>query len=87
LPDVAEIYDDAWEDLQNLDVWILDALRRTPHPTHSHLEQSLDWIERAAPKQAVLTNMHIDMDYDAVQHDTPANVIPAYDGMTLHQQI
>ncbi len=83
LPDVAEIYDAAWEVLQGLDIWILDALRRTPHPTHSHLQQSLDWIERAKPRQAILTNMHIDMDYQAVRNDTPETVIPAYDGMTL----
>ena len=83
LPDVAEIYDEAWDDLRDLDIWIVDALRRTPHPTHSHLEQSLDWIARAAPKQAVLTNMHIDMDYVTVRDETPDHIEPAYDGMTL----
>lgn len=83
LPDVAEMYDEAWEAVQGLDVWILDALRRTPHPTHAHLERSLEWIQRAAPKRAIVTNMHIDMDYEAVARDTPDNVTPAYDGMTL----
>ena len=87
LPDVAEIYDAAWEDLQDLDIWILDALRRPPHPTHSHLEQSLEWIARAAPRQGILTNMHIDLDYDTVRDETPDNVIPAYDGMTLSLEI
>lgn len=87
LPDVAEIYDAAWEDLQDLDIWILDALRRSPHPTHSHLEQSLEWIARAAPRQGILTNMHIDLDYDTLRDETPDNVIPAYDGMTLSLEI
>ncbi|MBO6773953.1 MAG: MBL fold metallo-hydrolase [Marinibacterium sp.] len=87
LPDVAEIYDAAWEDLRDLDIWILDALRRSPHPTHSHLEQSLEWIARAAPRQGILTNMHIDLDYDIVRDETPDNVIPAYDGMTLSLEI
>ena len=87
LPDVAEIYDATWEDLQDLDIWILDALRRSPHPTHSHLEQSLEWIARAAPRQGILTNMHIDLDYDTVRDETPDNVIPAYDGMTLSLEI
>ncbi|MFT4962678.1 MAG: phosphoribosyl 1,2-cyclic phosphate phosphodiesterase, partial [Paracoccaceae bacterium] len=63
LPDVAEIYDDAWAELENLDLWIVDALRRQPHPTHAHLERTLEWIEKVAPKRAVLTNMHIDLDY------------------------
>jgi phosphoribosyl 1,2-cyclic phosphate phosphodiesterase len=83
LPDVAEIYDDAWEALRGLDLWIVDALRRTPHPTHAHLERTLEWIEQVAPKRAILTNMHIDLDYEAVAAETPDHVTPAYDGMTI----
>lgn len=83
LPDVAVIPDDVWPVLQDLDVWVLDALRRTPHPTHAHLERSLEWIERVAPKRAVLTNMHIDLDYAEVDAETPDHITPAYDGMVL----
>lgn len=83
LPDVADIYDKAWETLQDLDYWVLDALRRTPHPTHAHLAQSLEWIARAKPKHAVLTNMHIDMDYETVSAETPDHISAAYDGLTL----
>ncbi|MGR3794188.1 MBL fold metallo-hydrolase [Vannielia sp. SX4] len=83
LPDVSDIPDAAWLALQDLDIWVLDALRRTPHPSHVHLARALEWIERAAPRQAVLTNMHIDMDYAAVEAETPAHVTPAYDGMVL----
>ncbi len=83
LPDVADMSEDVWPLLEGLDCWILDALRRTPHPTHLHLEKSLDWIARAAPRRAVLTNMHIDMDYQTVEDETPEHVTPAYDGMTI----
>jgi len=83
LPDVAEMYKDAWQAVEGLDVWILDALRREPHPTHSHLAQSLDWIAQACPKRAILTNMHIDMDYCTIRDETPDNVIPAFDGMVI----
>lgn len=83
LPDVAEMYDEAWDALRDLDIWILDALRRTPHPTHSHLAQSLEWIARAAPKRAVLTNMHIDLDYATLAAETPDHIEPAFDGMRL----
>ncbi len=83
LPDVAEIYDDAWETLEGLDWFIVDALRRTPHPTHAHLERTLEWIDRIAPRRAVITNMHIDMDYEAVTRDTPDHVSAAYDGMVI----
>ena len=83
LPDVANIPDKAWNALQDLDIWIVDALRRDPHPTHSHLANTLDWIERVKPRRAILTNMHIDLDYDTVLNETPDNVEPAYDGMQL----
>ena len=83
LPDVIRIPEDAWPHLENLDCWILDALRRTPHPTHAHLDLALEWIARAAPKRAVLTNMHIDLDHDTVAAETPAHITPAHDGMTI----
>ena len=83
LPDIAEISEQNWVDVAELDVWILDALRRKPHPTHVHLEKALEWIERAKPKRAILTNMHLDMDFEEVARDTPANVEPAYDGMRI----
>lgn len=83
LPDVSDIPDAAWAKLGDLDCWILDALRRTPHPTHAHLDLALEWIARAAPARAVLTNMHIDLDYRAVADETPAHVTPAYDGMVI----
>ena len=83
LPDVADIYERAWDSLKGLDIWIIDALRRTPHPTHAHLERALEWIDRAAPKRAVLTNMHIDLDYETVLAETPDHVEPAYDGLRL----
>ncbi len=83
LPDVSAIPETVWPTLQDLDIWILDALRRAPHPSHSHLANSLEWIVRAKPRQAVLTNMHIDLDYATIDAETPANVTPAYDGLTL----
>jgi phosphoribosyl 1,2-cyclic phosphate phosphodiesterase len=83
LPDVSAIPDAAWPALAGLDTLVIDALRRKPHPTHVHLERTLEWIARAAPRRAVLTNMHNDLDYAAVAAETPENVIPAHDGMTL----
>ena len=83
LPDVSAIPDDVWPVLAGLDLWIVDALRRKPHPTHAHLAQSLEWIARAAPRRAVITNMHNDLDYATLTSELPAGVIPAYDGLTL----
>lgn len=87
LPDVAEMYADSWPALEGLDCLILDALRRTPHPTHLHLDKALDWIERLSPRRAVLTNMHIDLDYATVAAETPDHVTPAHDGMILRYEV
>jgi phosphoribosyl 1,2-cyclic phosphate phosphodiesterase len=83
LPDVSSIPEAAWPYLADLDCWILDALRYQPHPTHAHLALALEWIDRAKPRRAVLTNMHIDLDHDRVDAETPPHVSPAYDGMTV----
>jgi phosphoribosyl 1,2-cyclic phosphate phosphodiesterase len=83
LPDVSDIPDEVWPLLENLDCWIVDALRYTPHPTHSHLEKTLAWIDRVKAQTAVLTNMHIDLDYATLEGEIPAHVTPAYDGMNL----
>jgi phosphoribosyl 1,2-cyclic phosphate phosphodiesterase len=83
LPDVSKIYEAAWSALEGLDILVVDALRPTPHPTHAHLEQTLEWINDLRPKHAVLTNMHIDLDYQTVLDETPEHVVPAYDGLRL----
>ena len=69
--------------VSGLDVWIIDALRRDPHPTHFHLAKALEMIERFKPKQAALTNLHIDMDYQTLCDELPAHIRPAYDGMVI----
>ena len=69
--------------MAGLDVWIVDALRQAPHPSHLNLEEALAWIERIKPKRAILTNLHSDMDYATLKATLPANVEPAYDRMSF----
>jgi len=69
--------------LAGLEVWIVDALRYRPHPSHFSVEQALQWIERIAPRRAVLTNLHSDLDYAELRGKLPANVEPAFDGMVI----
>lgn len=85
--DLVDLDDAAFAALEGLDVWIVDALRYRPHPTHAHLERTLGWIERARPKRAILTNMHIDMDYAKLAAELPPGVEPAYDGLRLHHHL
>ncbi|MDW4548391.1 MBL fold metallo-hydrolase [Defluviimonas sp. D31] len=88
LPDVLKIPEPVWEShLKDLDVWIVDALRRKPHPTHAHLALTLEWIARAKPRRGILTNMHVDIDHATVEAETPDHVSAAYDGMVLEVEV
>ena len=86
-PDVLRLPESAFEALRDLDLWIVDALRWTPHPTHSHVQQTLDWIARVKPRRAVLTNLHIDLDYNALSAVLPEGVAAAYDGLKLESPL
>ncbi len=81
--DVVGISDEGFERLQNLDCWIVDALRYTRHPTHANVDMALHWITRAKPKHSILTNMHVDLDYQTLRSTLPVGVEPAYDGMVI----
>lgn len=83
LPDVSAIPDDAWPVISDCDIFICDALRRKPHPSHAHLDLAIEWILKSRAGRGIITNMHLDMDYDAVMRDTPDHVVPAYDGMVI----
>ena len=83
--DVVELPDSAFEALSGVDTWIVDCLRDGPaHPTHAHLEKTLGWIERANVRQAILTHMNHQADYDTLAMACPDGVTPAYDGMVLN---
>jgi phosphoribosyl 1,2-cyclic phosphate phosphodiesterase len=82
-PDVSGIPDASLPLLQGLDLWIVDALRPMPHPSHFSVKQAVQWIERVGAKRAVLTHMTVELDYDALRRDLPAHVEPAYDGMMV----
>lgn len=81
--DVNIIPENTLDKMNGLELLIIDALRYTKHPSHAHLEQSLEWIEILKPKNAILTNLHIDMDYEELSSKLPPNVIPAYDNMEI----
>jgi phosphoribosyl 1,2-cyclic phosphate phosphodiesterase len=81
--DFNEMTPDMENRFQEVDVWIVDVLRRRPHPTHPHLALALEWIARLRPKRALLTHMDNSMDYETLRAELPPGVEPAYDGMEI----
>lgn len=82
-PDVNGLDETAFERLTGASLWIVDALRERPHPSHAHLGQTLGWLERVRPELGILTNLHIDLDYARLAARLPDGVRPAYDGLSI----
>lgn len=81
--DVTELDEDAFAALAGVELWIVDCMRREPHPTHSDLAKTLGWIARAQPRRAVLTHMDQSMDYRELSTELPPGVEPGYDGLAI----
>jgi phosphoribosyl 1,2-cyclic phosphate phosphodiesterase len=82
--DLSDLQPESAAALGNLDVWVVDALRYTPHQSHFSLDDALAWIERLKPRRAILTNLHADLDYETLRKQLPSNVEPAYDGISVN---
>lgn len=80
-PDVNGIPANSLDSLKDLDIWVLDALRETPHPSHFTLDEALEQIRQLKPRRAILTNLHTDLDYARLAAQLPAGIEPAYDGL------
>jgi phosphoribosyl 1,2-cyclic phosphate phosphodiesterase len=82
-PDLSDIPEGSTEALTGLNLWIVDALRHKPHPSHFSLTDALAWIGRLQPRNAILTNLHADLDYEATTQAVPDQVRLAYDGLKI----
>ncbi len=81
--DLNQLTDEAIEALKGVKVWVVDALRYEPHQTHSHVSQTLEWIDLIKPERAILTHMAWEIDYETLKSECPSNVEPAYDGLQI----
>ncbi|MDX2309372.1 MAG: MBL fold metallo-hydrolase [Hyphomicrobium sp.] len=82
-PDVSDIPESSLALLEGLDLWIVDALRHTRHPSHFSVAEALQWIERIKPRRAILTHMTAELDYERLKRELPPHIEPAYDGMVI----
>ncbi len=81
--DFHELTGEAAALVDGVDLWIVDSVRRRPHPTHPHLTQVLDWIAAARPGRAILTHMDQSMDYRTLCNELPETVEPGFDGLVV----
>ena len=71
------------ETFEGTDLWVVDALRRRPHPTHPNLALALEWIGALRPGRAILTHMDNSMDYRSLLAELPVGVEPGFDGLEI----
>ncbi|MGB0683265.1 MAG: MBL fold metallo-hydrolase [Magnetovibrionaceae bacterium] len=81
--DVVEMPDETLDGLRGVDVWVVSALMRDPHPTHAHLDKVLGWVERVKPRRTILSHLSGVFDYETLKSELPDGVEPAYDGLTV----
>ena len=81
--DISDLPDQSLDALKDLDVWIVDALRYNPHPSHFSVAEAIEWSLRIAPRRTILTHMHIDLDYDILASELPEGIEPGYDGLAI----
>lgn len=82
-PDLNAVPEESLDALRGLDIWIIDALRYTPHPSHLTVAEALGLIRELKPKRAILTNLHTHLDYERLRGEVPPGVEIAYDGMKM----
>jgi phosphoribosyl 1,2-cyclic phosphate phosphodiesterase len=87
LTDMSGIPQESLPLLKDLDILILDSLRREPHPSHSHLENSIALVEKIAPKRAYFTHISHDLDHQTTNKDLPSHIQLAHDGLKLNFDI
>jgi phosphoribosyl 1,2-cyclic phosphate phosphodiesterase len=81
--DANDLPPESFEILKGVKIWIVDALQIEPHGTHANLETTLRWIEAVKPERAILTNLHVTMDYRTLLKSLPKGVEPAFDGLEI----
>ena len=88
-PDVHHLEEDTLEFLQKkkLKYFVIDCLRDTPHPTHAHFDIVMEWYDIIQPENMILTNLHLDLDYDELSKRLPNNIKAAYDGIDFDFEI
>lgn len=82
--DINIMNENGFDVLKGVKIWIVDCMRYFHAPTHSYLENTIQWIERVKPELAILTHMNHEIDYSELAKILPKNIVPGYDGLIVN---
>lgn len=84
ITDALTIPDEEYAKMKQVDVLVINALRKQPHLSHQTLDEALRVIERVQPREAYLVHMSHHMGLTAeVEKELPPHVHFAYDGLVV----
>ena len=84
ISDCNKINNSVSKKLLKLKYLIIDCLRKEKHPSHFNFDDAISFIKLVKPQKAILTNLHVDMDYFDLKRKLPKNIIPAFDGLNFN---
>ena len=84
ISDCNQIPKKSLKNLLKLKYLVIDCLRIDKHPSHFNYDDALKLIKLIKPKKTILTNLHVDLDYQRLRKKLPENIIPAYDGLSFN---
>ena len=76
--------DVSWSELTPGDYLVIDCLRKNPHPSHFHFDETIRIAKKLSAKKTILTNLHVDLDYQSLKKKLPKNIVPAFDGLSFN---
>jgi len=84
ISDCNKIPKSSFKHLQKLEYLIIDCLRKKKHPSHFNFDDAIDLVKKVKPKKTILTNLHVDLDFNYLKKKLPSNIFPAFDGLSFN---
>ena len=81
--DAKELPEEALAAFRGVDVLVLNALFRTPHPTHLSVSEAVSAAKKIGARETWLTHLTHRTGHAELEAELPRGIAPAFDGLTV----